>query len=188
MAKFYFVLLLVFALFLTSCSYEEQRNLDNANNSKEVNQKEMLKMRVSSPSFKNFGRIPDKYTCKGLNVNPEINIEEVPSEAKSLVLIIDDPDAPMGTWDHWILFNIDPKVRRIKEDSVPENATKGINSFGTLEYGGPCPPSGSHRYFFKVYALDRVLDLSEGATKKEVERRMQGHIIDRAEIIGLYSK
>jgi Raf kinase inhibitor-like YbhB/YbcL family protein len=142
-------------------------------------------MRISSPAFKHNELIPVKYTCDGDDVNPPLIIEEVPRGAESLVLIVDDPDAPMGTWVHWVVWNI-PLTEKIGEDSVP--GTEGVNNFGKHSYGGPCPPSGTHRYFFKVYALDTKLDIKKDSRKKDVENAMEGHIIDKAEIIGLYKR
>jgi len=145
-------------------------------------------MRLTSPAFDHGEFIPKKYTCQGENINPELVIEDVPMGAKSLVLIIDDPDAPMGTWDHWVVWNIPPNVTIIGEDSVPPDAVVGKNSWGKNEYGGPCPPSGIHRYFFKLYALDIELDLEPSATKSEVEQAMRGHVLAEAVLMGKYSK
>jgi len=142
-------------------------------------------MKLISPEFKHNQMIPKKFTCQGQDINPALEITDIPEGAKTLVLISDDPDAPGGTWDHWIVFNISPAAG-IKEDSVP--GTQGKNSWGRSEYGGPCPPSGTHRYFFKLYALDTMLDLPKGASKAQVERAMEGHILDEAELIGLYKK
>jgi Raf kinase inhibitor-like YbhB/YbcL family protein len=135
--------------------------------------------------FPNNGRIPDKYTCKGEDVNPEIIIEGIPVEAKSLALIVDDPDAPMGTWDHWIVWNIKP-LSKIAENSVP--GVEGVNSAGQKKWHGPCPPSGTHRYFFKVFALDCMLNISNSSRKVDLEKAMKGHIIAKGELVGLYSK
>ncbi len=143
-------------------------------------------MNLQSEAFSNNQTIPAKYTCDGGNVNPPLAISDVPQNAKSLVLIIDDPDAVNGAWSHWLVWNIDPSVREITENSVPIGATEGTTDFGRTGYGGPCPPSGSHRYFFKLYALDAVLDLSPDKEKKDLETAMDGHIIDQATIIGLY--
>lgn len=146
------------------------------------------KMKISSSAFLNNQEIPKKYTCDGEDVNPPLIIEEIPKNAKSLVLIVDDPDAPVGTWVHWVVFNINPKIKEIKENSVPKEAILGRNDFGKLEYGGPCPPAGTHRYFFKVYALDKVLNLGQGATKMELEKEMRDHILDWGELVGLYKR
>ncbi|MEM4256733.1 MAG: YbhB/YbcL family Raf kinase inhibitor-like protein [Candidatus Diapherotrites archaeon] len=145
----------------------------------------MKSLKVSSPCFENNGRIPDKYTCKGMDVNPKLIIENLPKETKSLVLIVDDPDAPMGTWDHWIVWNIKP-TNAIEENSIP--GQEGINSANQRHWHGPCPPYGTHRYFFKVFALDTILKIPENSRKKEVEKAMEGHIIAKGELIGIYSK
>ncbi|RLG33782.1 YbhB/YbcL family Raf kinase inhibitor-like protein [Methanosarcinales archaeon] len=142
-------------------------------------------MRLTSTVFDYGGRIPQKYTCDGEDINPPLVIEDVPADAKTLVLIVDDPDAPMGTWDHWIVWNI-PVIDRIEEDSVP--GTVGVNSWGRNDYGGPCPPSGEHRYFFKLYALDTTLNLDTNSTKKDLERAMEGHVIAQTDLIGVYSR
>jgi len=145
----------------------------------------LKELTISSPVFKNNGFIPQKYTCDGNDVNPPLNIEGVPKETQSLALIVDDPDAPMGTWDHWVVWNI-PPAEKIMENSVP--GTEGLNDFRRRSYGGPCPPSGTHRYFFKVYALDTRLDLSPSSRKKDVERAMKGHVIAEGELVGLYRR
>lgn len=142
-------------------------------------------MKLTSPDFENNKMIPRKFTCEGADVNPTLIIEDIPAGAKSLALIVDDPDAPMGTWVHWVVYDI-PVVSRIAEDSVP--GKQGMNDFHRRDYGGPCPPSGTHRYFFKIYALDKELALGERVDKKALEKAMQGHILDRAELIGLYKR
>lgn len=143
------------------------------------------KMNLTSPEFTQNEMIPKKFTCQGEDISPTLEITGVPERAASLVLINDDPDAPGGTWDHWIVFNIAP-TEIIDEDSVP--GIQGKNSWGRNEYGGPCPPSGTHRYFFKLYALDSQLNLSEGATKQEVEAAMKDFILDQATLVGVYKK
>jgi Raf kinase inhibitor-like YbhB/YbcL family protein len=145
----------------------------------------MKKLSVTSPAFENNKLIPVKYTCDGADVNPPLTIEGVPEETKTLVLIVDDPDAPMGTWDHWIVWNI-PPTSKIEENTVP--GTEGMNDFRRRSYGGPCPPYGTHRYFFKVYALDTQLDLKSNSTKKDVEKAMEGHILAEGELVGLYRR
>lgn len=148
-----------------------------------------LNMEVTSNAFKTNGQIPLRYTCDGENVNPSLKIMKIPEQAKSIALIVDDPDAPAKTWVHWIVFDIpvSGSELEISEGENPESI-KGINDFKKLGYGGPCPPSGTHRYFFKAYALDKELGLNEGAAKKQVEKAMKGHILDSAELIGLYSR
>jgi Raf kinase inhibitor-like YbhB/YbcL family protein len=153
--------------------------------------KEMLKkdtLTVSSPVFDNNGTIPSKYTCDGVNVNPPLFIEHVPPGAKSLALIVDDPDAPAGIWVHWVLWNIHPETKEIRENSVPKGAQQGMNDFRKQPYSGPCPPSGTHRYVFKIYALDTILTISPDATKAVLEEAMKGHIIEHAHSTGLYKR
>lgn len=145
-------------------------------------------MKISSPAFKNNEFIPSKYTCDGENINPPLSISGAPKNTKSLALIVDDPDAPHGTWIHWTVWNIDPKIGEIGANSTPPNATEGITSFGKPGYGSPCPPSGTHRYFFKIYALDTKIDLLASGKVNELEKAIEGHILDNAEIIGLYSR
>ena len=146
---------------------------------------EGIAMKFTSPAFGHNQTIPKKYTCEGDDINPRLIITDIPAAAKSLTLIVDDPDAPMGTWVHWVVFDI-PVAGEIKEDSIP--GKQGYNDFGRNDWGGPCPPSGTHRYFFKIYALDTILNLKEGVKKKEVERAMRGHILDKTELVGLYKK
>jgi Raf kinase inhibitor-like YbhB/YbcL family protein len=144
-------------------------------------------MEIASSVFENNAKIPSKYTCDGEGINPPLSFVDVPENAKSLVLIVDDPDAPIGTFVHWILFNIDPKTSGIKENSAPEFALRGKTSAGVMGYVSPCPPSGIHRYFFKLFALDSSLDL-KNPDKAELEEKMQNHILEKSELIGLYSK
>lgn len=142
-------------------------------------------MKVTGPDFGNNEMIPKKFTCEGKNVSPGLVIEGIPRQAKSLALIVDDPDAPMGTWVHWVVYDM-PPLGRIEQNSVP--GKQGTNDFGKRNYGGPCPPSGTHRYFFKIFALDAMLDLKEGLSKKELEHLLQGHILEKAELVGLYKR
>jgi len=145
-------------------------------------------MKLTSSAFENNQWIPSKYTCDGEDINPHLEIGEVPEGAKSLVLIVDDPDAPMGTWVHWVVWNIEPSISLIKEGSVPEGGMEGLNNFGKHSYGGPCPPSGMHHYHFKLYSLDTRLELSSSSKKEDIEKAMEGHILDWAELIGLYQR
>jgi Raf kinase inhibitor-like YbhB/YbcL family protein len=142
---------------------------------------------VTTPAFQAGGDIPAKFTCNGANVNPELKINGVPNEAKSLVLIVDDPDAPRGLFTHCIVWNIDPKTTNIGENSAPAGAVQGTNDFGKRNYGGPCPPSGTHRYFFKIFALDTKLDLKPGARRAELDAAMRGHTLAQGELMGRYS-
>jgi len=133
--------------------------------------------------------IPAACTCDGGNVTPELEISDVPEGAKSLALVLRDPDAPSGTFYHWIVWNIDPMTRRISDKSLPSGAVEGTNSARRTGYMGPCPPGGqTHRYFFELYALDTELDLDEHATIQQLERHIQGHQVGRAEIMGLYAR
>lgn len=145
-------------------------------------------MNIFSPEFKHNESIPKKFTCQGQDINPALKIEDIPQGTKGLALIMDDPDAPMGTWVHWVVFNISvtSTISTIEEDSIP--GEQAMNNFGRKNYGGPCPPSGTHRYFFKVYALDTTLELSQVTNKASLEKAMQGHILGQAELIGLYKK
>ena len=142
-------------------------------------------MKLSSKAFGNHQRIPKKYTGEGEDVSPPLAFEDVPEGTQSLVLIVDDPDAPMGMWVHWVVFNI-PVISEIKENSVP--GEQAMNDFGRKDYGGPCPPSGTHRYFFKIYALDSTLSAATIKDKVSLENAMQDHILEKAELIGLYKK
>jgi Raf kinase inhibitor-like YbhB/YbcL family protein len=141
---------------------------------------------VTTPAFQAGGDIPAKFTCNGANANPELKINGV-AEAKSLVLIVDDPDAPRGLFTHWIVWNIDPKTTDIGENSAPAGGVQGTNDFGTRNYGGPCPPSGTHRYFFKIFALDAKVDLKPNARRAELDAAMRGHILAQGELMARYS-
>jgi len=145
-----------------------------------------VSMKITSSEFENNGSIPGRFTCDGANINPPLAIAGTPAEAKTLALIVDDPDAAMGAWTHWTVWNIDPAVTAISENSVPSGAVEGVTDFGRPGYGGPCPPSGEHRYFFKIYALDLVLDLQAAAGVGELEKAMDGHVLDKAGLIGTY--
>lgn len=142
-------------------------------------------MKLSSPDFDPNQLIPVQFTCQGKDISPALEIADMPKGTKSLALIVDDPDAPMGTWVHWVAFDIEPRSM-IKQGEIP--GIQGINGSHQLGYEGPCPPSGTHRYFFKIYALDSMLGLNSGITKAELLRAMEGHILDQAELVGLYKK
>ncbi|MBU2235981.1 YbhB/YbcL family Raf kinase inhibitor-like protein [Patescibacteria group bacterium] len=144
-------------------------------------------MEISSSEFLNNGMMPSKYTCDGENISPPLRVSEIPNSAKSLAIINDDPDAPAGDWVHWVVWNIDPDTMDIVENCVMEGAVEGKNDFGDNGYGGPCPPSGTHRYFFKVYALDSRIDLDKSHGKKELEEAIKGHVLEQAHLIGLYA-
>jgi len=142
-------------------------------------------MKIHSPAFTHEGNIPSDYTCDGADKIPPLEISDIPADAKSLVLIMDDPVAPVGTWDHWIVWNIAPTIKII--DRQP-NGVRGKNSWGRTGYGGPCPPSGVHRYFFKLYALDTMLDLPEGSGKSTLLGEMKGHVLAEATLMGKYQR
>lgn len=146
----------------------------------------MSNLLIKSSAFESGKQIPNKYTCDGQDVNPPLSVEGTPKETKTLALILDDSDAPSGTFDHWIVWNIPALTSRINEDSVP--GKEGLNSARQQGYMGPCPPSGTHRYFFKLYALDVELNLGANSTKKDVEKAMKGHILAKGELMGLYSR
>ncbi|MHB8154942.1 MAG: YbhB/YbcL family Raf kinase inhibitor-like protein [Candidatus Omnitrophota bacterium] len=142
-------------------------------------------MKITSPEFRNNQSIPVKFTCQGKGVNPALIITDIPLAAKSLVLFMDDPDAPSGNFVHWVVYDI-PVIGRIQENSVP--GKQGSNDGGGIHYVSPCPPSGIHRYFFKIYALDKLFNWDEGISKPSLESAMLGHILDQAELMGLYNK
>lgn len=149
-------------------------------------------MKLTSPAFENNGKIPPQYTCDGKNVNPPLTISEVPSQAQTLVLIMDDPDVPKrlradGMWDHWVIFNIPVTVSEIKEGEEPPGV-HGVGTSNNLDYFGPCPPDREHRYFFRLYALDTSLNLPEKATKQEVLRAIEGHILAQSVLMGRYER
>ncbi len=145
-------------------------------------------MRLTSTAFHHNKSIPSKYTCDGDGMSPPLAISGVPTNAKDLVLIVDDPDAPKGTWVHWTIWNMDPTINEIPEGTMPADSTQGVTSYGRLGYGVPCPPSGTHRYFFKLYALDQVLKLKPSAKAEDIMKAIDDHIIDSAELIGLYQR
>ena len=145
-------------------------------------------MNITSPSFGNNDPIPKKYTCDGDNINPPLTFSEIAKEANSLVLIVEDPDAPSGIFTHWLLYNIPITSTIILENSIPEGAMSVMNDMGTVQYGGPCPPSGIHRYYFRLYALNTMIRLHQGASKDEVKSAMDGHVIATCELLGLYKR
>src|SRR5436189_5484190 len=145
------------------------------------------KMKITSSAFQEGGNIPSKFTCDGANTNPPLQISDVPAEAKSLVLIVDDPDAPSGLFTHWAVWNISPQATTIAEGSTPKGV-QGTNDFGKSGYGGPCPPSGAHRYYFRVFAIDRELDLPVGAKRSQLDTAMKSHVIAKGELMGRYAR
>jgi len=142
-------------------------------------------LKISSPAFDQNGMIPRQYTPDGLNISPPVDIEDIPREAKSIAVIVDDPDAPRGTFCHWVVWNI-PLIHHLRAND--SHGTNGINDFGRHRYDGPCPPSGAHRYFFKVYALDSILSLSERSKKATVEEAIKDHIVGFGSLVGRYRR
>ena len=147
-----------------------------------------MSLELTSDAFANGQSIPVKYSCNGKNISPALAWNEPPASTQSFVLIVDDPDAPMGTWVHWVLFNIPDSTRSLQENTDTRAMSAGKNSSGNIHYDGPCPPSGTHRYFFKLYALDSTLSLSPGATKEQVLKAAEGHILAQGELMGTFSK
>jgi hypothetical protein len=152
-----------------------------------------MDIKITSSAFQDGGLIPAKYTCDGADVSPPLQWDTVPEGTKSIALICDDPDAPMGTFVHWVLFNLPAETRQLAEKvpadkTLPSGARQGTSDFGRIGYGGPCPPSGTHRYFFKIYALDTTLDLPAGARKGDLLKAMQGHILAQGQLIGKYKR
>ena len=145
-------------------------------------------MKIQSTSFEPNGLIPEIYSCKGTNISPELHWNEVPAKVKSFCLLMDDPDAPVGDWVHWILTNIAPTTNQIVENSKPAEAIGGQNSWKKNNYGGPCPPSGTHRYFFKLYALDIMLDPKKSYSKSELLSAIKNHVLAEAELMGKFKK
>lgn len=152
-----------------------------------------MDIKIKSPAFVPGGKIPGKYTCDGMDISPPLAWTSGPEETKTFALICDDPDAPMGTWVHWILFNLPADIIELHENVPPEKelesgAKQGTNDFRKIGYGGPCPPGGTHRYFFKFYALDTEINLEAGATKEELLKAMEGHILAEGQLIGRYER
>ena len=152
-----------------------------------------MEIKITSSAFEDGGLIPAKYTCDGADVSPPLQWDAVPEGTRSIALICDDPDAPMGTWVHWVLFNLPSDAKELAEnipteETLPNGAKQGVNDFGRIGYGGPCPPGGTHRYFFKIYALDTEVDLQAGADKRRLLKTMEGHILGQGQLIGKYKR
>ena len=145
------------------------------------------KIKITSSAFQEGGNIPSKFTCDGGDTTPPLQIAEVPSAAKSLALVVDDPDAPSGLFTHWMVWNMSPQTSAIAEASTPKGI-HGTNDFGKSGYGGPCPPSGTHRYYFKIFALDRELDLPPGTKRSQLDAAMKGHVVAQGELMARYSR
>jgi Raf kinase inhibitor-like YbhB/YbcL family protein len=144
------------------------------------------KMKITSSAFQEGANIPSKFTCDGADTSPPLQIADIPSEAKSLALIVDDPDAPSGLFTHWTVWNIPRQTSTVEEGGAPKGL-QGTNDFGKSGYGGPCPPSGTHRYYFKIFALDGELDLPFGAKRGQLDAAMKDHVIAQGELMGRYS-
>lgn len=152
-----------------------------------------MTIQLTSTEFKQGGMIPRKFTCDGENISPELSWNNIPDSTKSLAIITEDPDAPMKTWIHWVIFNIPPSIHKLPEHvptlkKLESGALQGTNDFRNIGFGGPCPPSGTHRYFFKIYALDSMLSLKAGSTKPELEKAMKSHILAEGELMGRYTR
>lgn len=145
-------------------------------------------MNIKSPAFDDSKLIPRLYTCDGENINPPLIISDVPQNALSLALIVDDPDAPSRTFTHWLVWNIPSNITNIEENNFPEGSIQGLNGRGVEGYTGPCPPNGTHRYFFKLFALSRKLDLSQDISKQELEKEIETALVEKCELVGLYSR
>ena len=186
--------LLLCALMLTNCSSRRAQpepvvKPPAANATQEQNPQ----IKLTSMAFKEGEAIPRQYTCDGVNISPPLEWNGVPKTAKAIAIIADDPDAPAGTWVHWVLYNLAAENIGLVEnvpagDNLKAGGFQGKTDFESVGYGGPCPPSGTHRYFFKIYALDSALDLKAGATKAEVEKAMEGHIISQGQLMGTYHR
>jgi Raf kinase inhibitor-like YbhB/YbcL family protein len=144
-------------------------------------------MKLTSPAFSRGDPLPRHFAKEHGNKSPPLRFDDVPKEAKSLALIMNDPDAPRGTFTHWVLFNLPSELSELRENELPAGAVSGKNDYGDTGYGGPRPPSGTHRYFFQAYALDTMLNLPRGASAKEVEQAMETHVLENAELMGRYS-
>jgi len=184
-------LILAIAIFFISCTKKNLESIsEKQNQNKERRKTEMV---IMSSAFKEGEMIPSKYTCDSDDISPQLSWLGVPENTKSFALINDDPDAPAGDWVHWVIFNIPGSVTELPEkipaDKILDNGTKqGKNDFGKIGYGGPCPPGGTHRYYFKLYALDVYLDKDAGISKKELLNAMEGHILAEAQLMGKYKR
>ena len=144
-------------------------------------------IQITSPDFQDQENLPARFTCDGVGVNPALSLTNIPPNTQSLVLIVDDPDAPAGTFTHWLVWNLDPHIKEIKSGELPAGASVGLNSGRQTNYYPPCPPSGTHRYFFQIFALDTRLSLPAGSSRDELEKACQNHIVDQAVLVGFYS-
>lgn len=184
MKKIFNIIIYLFLLILFYYPVNSEENKQGVN---------PMKLTVTSTAFKEGGMIPSKYTCDGADVSPAISWSKGPEKTASYALISDDPDAPAGTWVHWVIYNIPANVNSLSEalaktESIQNGALQGKNDFRKYGYGGPCPPGGTHRYFFKVYAIDAILKAGPGLTKKQLLKEMEGHILAEGELMGRYSR
>jgi hypothetical protein len=176
-----------------SCQSKDKEKVQT-NSTQEIKEKELkMEFKLTSSAFEEGGMIPQKYTCDSDDVSPPLMWGTVPEGTKSLILICDDPDAPVGTWVHWVLYDLPSNIKELPEnvpvDETLENGAKqGTNDFGNIGYGGPCPPSGTHRYVFKLYALDSMLELGPGKIKAEVLDAIEGHLLAETQLMGKYSR
>lgn len=170
-------------LVLTSCA-----GIDNSDDLAAESESLAGTMTVTSEAFARGAPIPEKYTCDGDDISPPLSWDGVPNDVAGFALIVDDPDAPRGTWVHWVLFNLPSDTRSLPEGAAEEAGRSGTNSWRRVGYGGPCPPGGEHRYFFKLYALDTMLDLDAGADKAELEGAMEGHVLAQGQLMGTYAR
>jgi len=179
----------LFSLLVISCKSEN----DNKPVTKETKQDKTMDIKISSSAFGEGGIIPSKYTCDGENISPPLSLSDAPAGTAAFALINDDPDAPAGTWVHWVIYNIPAAEKELKEGIPPvknldNGAVQGLNDFGKSGYGGPCPPGGTHRYYFKIYALDTKLDLQGDITKEKLIDAMKGHILAEGQLMGKYTR
>jgi hypothetical protein len=183
------VLLIVMALAITACGCKPTNGPGAASEERS----QPMAISVSSSAFPEGGMIPAKYTCDGNDVSPPLKWTGVPEGTKSQALVSNDPDAPVGTWVHWVMWNIPPSVQELPENvppkpELPDGSRQGISDFRRPGYGGPCPPSGVHRYYFRIYALDTVLDLPGSTRKADLVKAMKGHILAEGQLMGKYSR
>jgi Raf kinase inhibitor-like YbhB/YbcL family protein len=188
MSKIFYILLLIPPILFCGCKRKE--DIRNPGEDKEAKK---MTIKITSPAFEQGGMIPSKYTADGQDISPPLKWDSVPEGTATIALISDDPDAPAGTWVHWVVWNVPPDKKELLEDvpadpRLPDGSSQGITDFRRHGYGGPAPPSGTHRYFFKIYALDTKLDLSEKSTKADLVKAMQGHILAHGELMGKYKR
>ena len=182
------IIVLIAVPILSFCSCKQSKQADaGAEGGKK------MEIKVTSSAFAEGALIPAKYTCDGEDISPPLQWDSVHDGTKTIALISDDPDAPMGTWVHWVLFNLPAETRELQEnippvETLPNGAKQGKSDFGRIGYGGPCPPSGTHRYFFKIYVLDTEIDLPAGAKKAQLVKAMEGHILAQGQLIGKYKR